>query len=227
VTTLRYLYAITDGPGPALGATGLQGAAVDGVSHDGLVMAASTHSDLRLRPEVDDLWAHEAVVEALLDGGGAVLPMRFGTTVPDDNAIRAILHDREDEWRNALDRVRGAIELGVRAVIDTEEGGGEAELPSAASDGPGTRYLLERLGRDRRITEVAQAVHGPLSGLARASRHTVRDRPTVMMKGAYLVDSRDVPEFEAAAARLDDEIAAASIACTGPWPPYSFSAPAR
>jgi len=141
----------------------------------------------------DALIAHEEVVEALMDPG-PVLPMRFGSTTAD---VAGLLAEREDELAGALERVRGAVELGVR------EAGGCAPPPAT-----GTDYLMGRT-RLARMHE-ALAPHARAAVRARRSPHV----------GAYLVHRDAVDAFRARVAGLD-----AALVCTGPWPPYSFPTP--
>src|SRR5438128_2353383 len=65
-------------------------------------------------PDERSLWHHEAVVEAAMERG-PVLPMRYGSVVDD---VTGFLATRYDELAASLDRVRGAVEMGVRIVED-------------------------------------------------------------------------------------------------------------
>lgn len=218
---MLYLYAITE-PGRAdREIAGFQGAPVRAIDSGRLAAVATEHDELRLEGSEDELWAHEEVVEALM-GSGPVLPLRFGTSVADEAAVLAALEERRADLEAALDRVRGAVELGVRASLAP---GAEPEpAPAAAGpQGPGTGYLLGRLRRKREGERMAQRVHGPLSALARDSTSQVTWRERPLLKAAYLVDAGGVEEFRHRVATLDAELADATIVCTGPWPPYSFS----
>jgi hypothetical protein len=109
-----YLYAITESP-EVPEDRGLRGSPLRAVTESALHAIVSEHEDLRIEASEDDLWAHENVVESLMKRG-SVLPMRLGSSVPDEAAVRDLLTSREEEFRRALERVRGAVELGVRAV---------------------------------------------------------------------------------------------------------------
>ena len=56
----------------------------------------------------------------------ALLPVRFGTLVADDAAAAAAVAGRGEALAGALRRVRGAVELSVRAVAPDEPGDGRA-----------------------------------------------------------------------------------------------------
>jgi hypothetical protein len=150
-------------------------------------------------PTPDWLWRHEEIVEALM-ADGPVLPMRFGSTTED---VAALLESRHDALLAGLERVRGAVELGVRVV------GAVGEPPPAS----GTEYLRRRA----EAAALRRRVHEPLAALSRAALELDRNGHV----GAYLVDAPAVEDFREAVERLEIELDV-TLACTGPWPPYSF-----
>ena len=92
--------------------------------------------------DADALWQRESLLEELMRER-ALLPIRYGTRVEDDDAAAAAVAPRDAELAAALDRVRGAVEVSVRAV---------------AGDGP--------------VTAAPEAVHDRLSAAAREhARH--------------------------------------------------------
>jgi hypothetical protein len=217
-----YVYAIADSP-PSGGLLGLGGSPLRTLG-DGPFAVVSEHREPSMEAKADHLLAHEGVVEALM-AESAILPVRFGTTLPDDAAVHALLRDRRDEFRSALANVRGAVELGVSA-FGVEARGAEFPEPVGARmgavSGPGTAYMLERLARVRQDERISEQVHEPLRALARDSRSTVDADEPRQLRAAYLVDRERVAEFEASVEQLEDDLDA-TIVCTGPWPPYSFS----
>jgi Gas vesicle synthesis protein GvpL/GvpF len=161
-------------------------------------------------PDAEALWRHEKLLEELMERR-PILPVRYGTRVADEAGAAAAVAGRGAELAARLDRVRGAVELAVRA-LSTEE---EAPLPEPAS---GTEYLRVRTAR----SHVADGVHEALSSLARESR----TRPSAdALRAAYLVDRDAVEGFVARVRELQREHPELAILCTGPWPPYSFAEP--
>lgn len=219
--SVLYLYAITDAHEPPL-IPGLEGAPVAAVREGGLTAIVSDHDDLVLRADEETLWGHESVADALM-ADAAALPMRFGSVLANADAVRAMLRDRAGELGRALDRVRGAVELGVRIVLD-EEPAETTPGGAAAARGPGTTYLLTRLDRQRRSAELAQRVGERLGALARDHILVSTPARAPHLSTAYLVDAERVDEFKAAVERLDSELGGVSLVLTGPWPPHSFSA---
>jgi hypothetical protein len=183
----------------------------------------SDHENLPPQPGEEELWRHERVVEELMERS-TVLPMRFGSTAADDAELQAILDERRPEFESLLERLRGAVELGVRAqlpaVVKEPEG---AAAVAGGTGGPGSAYLLERLDRRRRAADAVARIHEPLSMLARRSMQRPGGLSPHIFKGAYLVDRDRVDAFRARVDELGSEVDGARIACTGPWPPYSFS----
>jgi hypothetical protein len=195
-----WLYAICDRPDLP------PPAPLDALVEGGLT-AIFTRTGAPGEPTVDALWAHERVVERLMTDR-AVLPMRFGSTLADDAALRTLLIEHRDRFRNGLARVTGRVELGVRVLQPAA-----AALPTNGRD-----YLLGKLQNDHAAAEL----HTPLAALAvEASRQSARGADEVL-RGAYLVDTRELALFGEAVDRLRRDHPDAAIVCTGPWPPYSF-----
>jgi gas vesicle protein GvpL/GvpF len=182
--------------------------------------------------------AHEDVLRAFA-AATAVVPLRFGTIYRDAGDVADLLEARAEEFRASLDRVRGRVELGVKAWVDRPRlesvlSGGDL----AAPDAPAGRSYLERRLRERKSAEEAAAyctsvvrdAHDCLRALAvdavrnRAQPRELTGRPEEMaLNAAYLV-AVDEGSFAAEVSRLDDENRAAGITfeLTGPWPAHNF-----
>ena len=216
--TVLYVYGITDSPNtpPVLG---LRDAALSVSGQGGLFAVWSEHENAPFEADESALWQHERVVEALLDQG-TVLPMRFGSSVGDRDALARLLAERRADFELGLERVRGAVEIGVRALIRDEPS--ELAPALAGADRPGTEYMLARLNDEKRSAAIAAHIHEPLVALSRdsASRKTSLSGD---VNTAYLVAREDVDPFRATVEKLDDAVEYATIVCTGPWPPYSFT----
>jgi hypothetical protein len=223
-----YVYAICESP-QSPGVSGLRGAELRTIGEGSHFAIVSEHEDLRLEAAENDLWAHESVIEEAMKEG-AVLPMRFGTALADEAAVREALRERGAEFDRALQRVRGAVELAVRAVIGVENLADEqVDAPinvagPVTQPGPGTAYMLDQLARKRLAERVSERIDRPLAPLARASTSKLSTDEQPRLNAAYLVDRERVAAFRDRVELLEQELDAASIVCTGPWPPYSFVA---
>lgn len=208
------LYAITAAAGPPLPAA----LALHAVPLGDLAAICAPAEEEEREITAETLWRHEQVVEALMRDRD-LLPVRFGTRLDDDAAAARSLVGRRAEFKRALERVRGAVELSVRAVF----------LDTARGIEPTGRTGADYLRLKRTITAaqetVAHEVHEPLLALARA--HALRSPrpPAEALRAAYLVERDAVAGFTELVAQLDEQHPELQLLCTGPWPPYSFVEP--
>lgn len=213
--SVLHVYAITDSPAGPTG-VGLGGAPLQRIESGQLAGVVSEHA---VAPELDEevLWDHERVVEELMSLA-TILPLRFGSRVERAETLIETMAERREEFLDALERVRGAVEISVRA-----------ELPAPRAEGPprrprsGTAYLRQRAERERRERDAAELVHRPLATLARRCT-PARPRDPRQFKAAYLVEEAGVEAFGNRVGELNADLEGVRVSCTGPWPPYSFVA---
>jgi hypothetical protein len=196
------LYAITDDPAPPA-------PPLRAVRCNGLTALCAPAEPPQRELTADALWRREELVEALM-AERDLLPVRFGTLVSDERAAARAVAERHDELVARLDRVRGAVELAVRAHPRAPE---REVAPGADS---GRDYMRAKARR----AEVARLLHEPLAFVARDS--VVQPGPE-LLRAAYLVDRADVESFLALVRRLQEAHEGLDVLCTGPWPPYSFA----
>jgi hypothetical protein len=95
---------------------------------------------------------------------GTTLPVRFGSLVPDESALRQLLADRAATWARRLAQVDGCVEIVVHARGRDVAAG----APPAATSG---RSYLERRARERRAAgTLAQELHDLLGPVVREER---------------------------------------------------------
>jgi hypothetical protein len=211
-----WVYGICEQPGtPPPFDPGVAGAPVEGVREGALLAVISRHADEVGDPAIDSLLVHERVVERIM-ADRAVLPMRFGTQLPGEGALREMLATRQQELLALLDRVRGRIELAVRARRSPEAAAPKARVAT------GREYLEAKLRSGRLTERAAAAVHEPLAALAVAVDRRRVSEPGELLRASYLVEEAVLPQFRAAVERLQRAQPELAILCTGPWPPYSF-----
>jgi hypothetical protein len=180
--------------------------------------------------------AHESVLDAALSAV-PVVPFRFGTIYRGEDHVREMLsaHDRLNE---ALERVRGRVELGVKGFLEAPAADGEPTTAEEQGTSAGRQYL-ERKQHARRLAEEQDALkarwaeesHRRLADAADAATanplqpREISGRDAEMfLNGAYLVAKERQREFGDALAKLESELgpSGARYELTGPWPPYNF-----
>jgi Gas vesicle synthesis protein GvpL/GvpF len=207
------LYAITQADTPVAG-EGLDERPLRAI-RGGKLAAVVSDLDAPPPPTEPNMWAYEQVVEQLM-AQAPLLPARFGSTADHDEQLERILSERQHEFQQTLEQVRGAVEIAVRAPAQKHDGDeGAAEAKAAGS---GTEYMLARLAQHRRAGDLAAQVDAAVGDLARARTRGASSINTL----AYLVEHERVDEFIARVEQLGDP----DITWTGPWPPYSFIEPA-
>jgi hypothetical protein len=159
---------------------------------------------------------HAEVVEGLMTHSRAVLPAQFSRPFADGEELASAVSAKAPELAESLSRVRGCVELGLRVVAPASE-----SSPSAES---GAEYLRARLDDERRRSRLIADIDEPL---ARLSQATAGARATGnVFERAYLVREEDLSAFLDTVRELETEHPELALACTGPWPPYSFGAEA-
>jgi hypothetical protein len=215
---MLHLYAIIEPHATPIG-PGIGGEPLMPVTCGDVVAVTSEHAEtLDLAPSEEVLWEHEAVLEALLEAG-PVLPVRFGVRFADREAVRAELQPRGARLAAMLADLRGKVELSVRIL------GLGGIAPPAGPDtvaGPGTRYLLARLGEQRAASRKLEAVRSALAPLAIADRCRLLPQPGTLATAAFLVEQRALEQFSQAVRELDERLEDVVLVCTGPWPAYNF-----
>ena len=207
-----HVYGIVDGLDELPPVTGLDDAPLERRQVEGLELVLS-HADTPPSAEVsrEAVLRHAQVVEELNARSAAILPAQLGRAFRDDDELAAAVREHAPQLARGLERVRGCVEFGLRAI----PGDGNERLPA----GSGKEYMRARLEEARRRDRVAARLHEPLARLARAT--ALRSQGDEL-NAAYLVARDDVSEFRKAVAGLE-RTPELTVVCTGPWPPYSFA----
>jgi len=226
---MLYLYAITDLPDLPTDLTepGLDGAGLREIVWEDLAAVVSSTTDGAALPTESNLWRHEAVVEALM-AARAVLPVRFGTMLLDEDAAREILAANSGVFTPNLEHVRGRVEVGLK-VLWNEEGVATSGVPRATESDNGRSYMLARVAEERalgivrkRAETLSADLHSVLVGLAADSRRHTLATPRLLLTAEYLVGRNQIDAFRGQVDSLSADHPALRFLCTGPWPPYSF-----
>jgi len=233
-----YVYAITDAcaqtPPDVPGVEGLP-VLVRRSTGVSVIFSEVPHPDVE--PSAQTLWQHEAVVEAVMREGDAVLPIRFGMTIHGEAALDEIVARHRHALEHGLTRVRGCVEMGLRvtprqaqpAAASPAAAAAAHSTSAAAGNRSGREYMFARLEDERRrrasqsrADALRELIDGALSPLSREHTHRLLPAPTVLLTAAYLVPRERVESFASGARALSSECSEARVTCTGPWAPYHF-----
>jgi len=184
--------------------------------------------------------AHEAVLDAAL-AEATVVPLRLCTIYRGEEQVREMLDREGPVFEDALRRLEGKTEWGVKLLaqpgaLHGSPPEGDAQEPGGLSRG--AAYMQgkrdEARAREdavRQAEEWAHQVHERIAALAAEALLNPLQNPEVsghtgemLLNGVYLVDDADEEvlrdEVEALAAEF--EPLGGAVELSGPWPPYNF-----
>ena len=218
-----YVYGVLPASSASLPAlVGMDGAAVGYVRDDHLAAVVTEVSMPRPAGRRKDLLSHSDVLNAVAREHD-VVPMRFGTVLPDRRAVvREVLEGQEPRLTAMLDRVAGAVQLNLRATYHEDE-----VLARVVRESPRIQVLRERtkdlpaglphpetleLGRlvaarvaDLRMDD-SELVTGAVRPFALDLRSRDRSSTDHVLDLALLVERGSVSGLEAALERLAREV---------------------
>ncbi|HVX39001.1 MAG TPA: GvpL/GvpF family gas vesicle protein [Gemmatimonadaceae bacterium] len=182
---------------------------------------------------MEEVRAHDAVVEAALSSGATPMPARFGQTFADDDACSQALSRRAASLESALQAVQGCIEMTLIITPSTRRMLRELEpvvpqMLEPGAPGAGRQYLetlrareassgtVERLARE--LASRLETAVGPLLRKKASPRSVVR---MPMLTLSHLIDRDDVDAYREAlsAVAAGPEL---RFLVVGPRAPYSF-----
>src|SRR4051812_9310787 len=238
--TATYVYGVVRASeAPKIDAVGVGGETrVRSVADGELTAIVSDVDEGFVEAGREDLARHMAVLEqAALSA--TVVPLRFGTVMPDDGAVTAeLLRARAGELDELLSALDGRVELSLSGTYD------ERIFGEVVAEQPEVAALRERVrGRDENATYYDRIRLGELVAQAMAAKRRQdseqvleRLRPLAddvhvgdvahersVLSAAFLVHRDRLPEFDRAA----EEVAAQNrsrirFRYAGPLPPYDF-----
>ncbi|MEL5960307.1 GvpL/GvpF family gas vesicle protein [Streptomyces sp. CLV115] len=201
----------------------------------GKLSAVVSDAPEELRPKRRDLGAHQAVQERLM-ADGTVLPLQFGFTATDDDAVRAVLEDRADEFDERLRALDGCVEYHLKATQDENallrqilrESDEARELNEAIRSGDSSPELPLALGElvsqevQARQDHLAAGVLDALRGFAREERPS-QAAGNGFLNVSFLVARDDEQDFLSEEQGLAKELGEDfDLRLLGPLPAYSF-----
>ena len=212
-----YLYGLVEGGAglpPQL--CGIDGAPVRLATIETLEAVISDSPTPTVTASKENILAHARVLDAVI-ADRTPLPFRFGAIVTPE-ALDKFIGANLDALTSDLARVRGQVQMTIRLAIRSRPSTAEPDT----GEGPGTRFLKERLAVRERLADAADWLTKEMGELAREAESTIVTAPSAIATVAHLVRRANVDEynsrFEAVCSQRPD------FAClrSGPWPPYAF-----
>jgi Gas vesicle synthesis protein GvpL/GvpF len=218
---------------PRISSRGVGGAKVGTIGHAGIEALTSPMPGAALGAA--DVRAHWRVLEEAFERA-PVLPIRFGTVLESEAAVRErLLEPDAERLTEALQELTGLVQLNVKGVYDerllladiVRESWQIAELRGSLKhrNSEADRLRLGQLVSSeiarRRDDDTAIALSG-LERLAAAVRADEVAYPQAFGL-AFLVDQRDRDAFDVAVSATQEQFGARlEIRYVGPLPPFSF-----
>ena len=234
---LAGLRGVADAPVTLVG-SGTVAAAVSAVP-------AAEFSEAALKSRLEDLdWlestarSHHLVIETLA-ARTKVLPLRLATVYLDDSRVERMLGERQEAFSALLDRFDDHVEWGVKVYAEIPAASDPAEPGPSAPPDTGRAYLRRRRqhrqAREetwRAAEEAVRRTEQRARGLAvERARHRPQQGTLARLPGenvandAYLVPRLAAEEFRDRMLHAADDLPGVRVEVTGPWAPYSFTAP--
>lgn len=238
--TATYVYGVVRADeAPTMEAVGVgRRAPVRALTRGGLTALVSDVDEGYVEASREDLERHLAVLERAAESA-TVVPLRFGTVMPGDDAVTGDLLDtRASEIEELLSALDGRVELTLSASYE------ERIFAEVLAEHPEVAALRERVrGRDEAATYYDRITLGEqVANAMAATRRRDTDRVLAALRpladdvrlgdlshersvfsASFLVHRDRLPEFDHAA----EEIAAEEqdrirFRYAGPLPPYDF-----
>jgi hypothetical protein len=176
------------------------------------------------QPSEENLRRYDRVLSVLWRRTRTLLPVRFGTLMPDIAALEALLDEQQRPFRRRLQKVRNRAQMTIR-IVGTSKPKSQSPNPKGQIPKPnpeipksGSEYLRGR-ARETREVQGFSPVRAAVKRWVRAERVEKRGGVSSVY---HLVPYRSVPSYLKAlesAARA----AALRVVISGPWPPYAFA----
>lgn len=228
----EYLYGILRGSEPeCFGPIGIGATLVRAVVHEGIAALVGSAPpplarDAVTREGLMPLWAaHQAVLERISETH-TVVPIKFGTTVPDDGGVRSVLTAGREQFQAALEKAEGKVEIDVLALWADLE----AQLRRLAQEN-GLRMVVDKVELGRRLQALLRKRSETMKGeLLRSLGLQAEDRrlhesadDLMIMHAAFWLRRDSQAGFNERFSELDayygKDIHLRKI---GPLPPHSF-----
>jgi hypothetical protein len=202
-------YCITAADAIAPPATGVRGAEIRQMSHQGLVAFFSEHTELSSPTNQDALRFHEII--STIFATVAVVPFRFPSLLPSEAALRSHLEAHTAQYTAWLERMKSMVQMEIAISHD-------ALQPAAQT---GTEFLHARSKFWQSLESAARNAQ-QLANIADENWRTGSNLAHPGQLRCYALIARSaVGQFRGRLASLSAD-PALKITISGPWPAARF-----
>jgi len=195
----------------------------------------------------ENLIPHERAIEEVMKAY-TVLPVRFATIAEDEKKVKTILEKDYDKILDLLEKMKGKIELGLKAIFSAEGGppsGGKENIynyilekyedirrfKEAISSEPPAKTYYQRMEVGRKVEAALQKekdiykeeILNTLSPLALETKANNTYGERMIINSAFLVDNNKEGEFDQKiqelGAKYGDKV---KFKYVGTLPPFNF-----
>ena len=239
----RYVYCILEGEKkPDIGNVGLFDTSVYSIGHKDLNAIVSVIPFKETQANVDNIVAHQRVVEASRKIG-TTLPVRFGVIIKTEDGVKNLLVKSYKDFRSKITKFKDKDEFGVRVIFDknnTEKikhskHNNSDEIKKIkkemSSVGDGAAYFLKmkmdeaiKNEKLKKIDTMVGEIHNYLAISADDSKLLKTDIDQVILNASYLIKKKDHDDFNLKLKKLQEKYKNDGLTfhLSGPWAPYSF-----
>ncbi|MBU4590565.1 MAG: GvpL/GvpF family gas vesicle protein [Candidatus Omnitrophica bacterium] len=183
---------------------------------------------------------HQTIIEKIMKGH-AIIPVKFGTNLPDDDEIRQVLIRGYSQFKELLSTMDSKIEFDVVCIWNDlnsiikeigEEDSQIKEFKEVLAKKPASENLQDRIKIGMMIKDALDKRKGKERSYIIASlkeitvdfqKHQVMD-DKMILNCAFLLEKAKEPYFDARLKELDKKYnQKVNFRCVGPLPPYSFA----
>jgi hypothetical protein len=189
-----------------------------------------------LKPDSENIWHHEMVVEALMLNR-TVLPARFGTVLDNENSLHMKLEKLYPALKSNLQHLSGKVEVSLSVLWTGSDIGSlfpkkkeiinEVEPPQT-----GIEYMQTKLIKHQRdnsfrnkAEQILARLNTSLTQFEYEEKHQLNTSQGILVKASYLIKRKQLEEFQKTINQFSenrDQNQDLKFLLTGPWPPYSF-----
>ncbi len=186
-----------------------------------VVSEHSPEDELEQKSAVD----HARVIASCFEHS-TVLPFRFGTVFPDDDALRRSVRSNQRQFNANVDRLRGKAEMHLKVMF---EDSGPNSPKYLSSPCVGKEYLSRlretatvQRERQTKAKAVFVQVHRMFSPLEEDISCRRTDSGKMMLDIAHLIENGSVVRYQNKYSSASQTMRDCQIMLSGPWPPYHF-----